>query len=762
MNGFLSPTADAAQVQLAARLEATSVPPMLPHPNGSNDNKIGRNNIRRDSRQDMWFVSQELLPLSSSVTSSRAPSHVGSVLGESVTSACPPTNLLAIAQGQILQVSRQGQLARAEGTQGSKSVLLETLEALASRQYPLSCATSVDLTDCRQDGTPPNMRVSRAARNPCLVLSLNGGNHVRAASSTCVEKVVCTVSLGSQSFQTLAAPLGAQGIWNECTVCVFALDINQLQLLSSPLVEDGDKQDTQDTHDMQDQKGKQQARIRRERKRRNCVLAISCALVQPSGNKCVIGRVNLDLKALLHLATNPPSHTKSDTVAHLLDASSNPVCCPDAQGRMQKASIYFNVAEFGLSAWVPAATATSTLTWAPLSLDDFLQTVNEPHGTSTQAPPPCHALSHTPFHTPSHCQFANDELDNDAGGEERHWRERLEQVTDSLWINAAVIILVLIDMVLAIAFHFSAKQDAVTPPAVLVIQSFILAGFVFELLLRYVAKQERFWRSLWNIFDLLVILSSVIIFLVIVAYGSGGEELSGAKTSTTSLRLASRFATALRIMRIMLTLRKAHHLDIKSEMRGIVSQNKRRFKCCGFDLDLTYITDRVIAMSVPAFGGHSAYRNDIHVVSRFFVERHYSHFLIFNLCDTYISSDGVLGNYASDVFCRQCQRIPFEDHGPPLLVEMFHFCTQAARWNNLHDQNVIAVHCKGGKGRTGVMIAAFLLWTGHRRCAMDALELFSFRRTQNWDPSLGFNDDEDSDDMQKTTKSNQGYTYIHV
>jgi hypothetical protein len=36
----------------------------------------------------------------------------------------------------------------------------------------------------------------------------------------------------------------------------------------------------------------------------------------------------------------------------------------------------------------------------------------------------------------------------------------------------------------------------------------------------------------------------------------------------------------------------------------------------GFDLDLTYITDRVIAMSAPAFGGHSAYRNDIHLVSR--------------------------------------------------------------------------------------------------------------------------------------------------
>ena len=40
---------------------------------------------------------------------------------------------------------------------------------------------------------------------------------------------------------------------------------------------------------------------------------------------------------------------------------------------------------------------------------------------------------------------------------------------------------------------------------------------------------------------------------------------------------------------------------------------------------------------------------------------------------------------------------------------------------------------QGGKGRTGLMVSAFLLWTGHRRCALDALELFTFRRTRDYD-----------------------------
>jgi hypothetical protein len=44
------------------------------------------------------------------------------------------------------------------------------------------------------------------------------------------------------------------------------------------------------------------------------------------------------------------------------------------------------------------------------------------------------------------------------------------------------------------------------------------------------------------------------------------------------------------------------------------------------------------------------------------------------------------------------------------------------------------------------MIAAFLLWCGHRKCAMDAMELFTFRRTQNYDPLMGIDDSEEIDE----------------
>lgn len=43
--------------------------------------------------------------------------------------------------------------------------------------------------------------------------------------------------------------------------------------------------------------------------------------------------------------------------------------------------------------------------------------------------------------------------------------------------------------------------------------------------------------------------------------------------------------------------------------------------------------------------------------------------------------------------------------------------------------NVIAIHCKGGKGRTGMIIACLLLKQGIKDSPAEALTLFAQRRT---------------------------------
>lgn len=66
--------------------------------------------------------------------------------------------------------------------------------------------------------------------------------------------------------------------------------------------------------------------------------------------------------------------------------------------------------------------------------------------------------------------------------------------------------------------------------------------------------------------------------------------------------------------------------------RRLVSKQKQRLKQDGFDLDLTYITDQVIAMGLPAEGTSALYRNPQSEVIRFLNTYHEKQFKIYNLC----------------------------------------------------------------------------------------------------------------------------------
>ena len=57
-------------------------------------------------------------------------------------------------------------------------------------------------------------------------------------------------------------------------------------------------------------------------------------------------------------------------------------------------------------------------------------------------------------------------------------------------------------------------------------------------------------------------------------------------------------------------------------MRSMVSKKKKRYEEDGFDLDLTYITDRIIAMGFPSTGSEASYRNPVGEVQRFFAAKH--------------------------------------------------------------------------------------------------------------------------------------------
>ena len=211
-------------------------------------------------------------------------------------------------------------------------------------------------------------------------------------------------------------------------------------------------------------------------------------------------------------------------------------------------------------------------------------------------------------------------------------------------------------------------------------------------------------------------------------------------------------------------------------VRGLVSKKKRRFTESGFDLDLTcvcvsrrwlwmgararryaarscsmracaqghrpsartpspahplapqqrlrrYITPNVIAMGFPSSGREGLYRNPLPEVQRFFETRHSGRYRIYNLCSerAYDASD----------FLGRVVRMPFDDHNPCQVEVIPRFCADIDSWLSKHSENVVAIHCKAGKGRTGMMIACFLLHCGFRNTAEGALRWFGNVRTAN-------------------------------
>ena len=53
-------------------------------------------------------------------------------------------------------------------------------------------------------------------------------------------------------------------------------------------------------------------------------------------------------------------------------------------------------------------------------------------------------------------------------------------------------------------------------------------------------------------------------------------------------------------------------------IKHLVSKKKQRYQDSEFDLDMAYITDRVIAMGFPSVGVETMYRNDVNDVIAFF------------------------------------------------------------------------------------------------------------------------------------------------
>ncbi|XAR51693.1 Phosphatidylinositol-3,4,5-trisphosphate 3-phosphatase [Bertholletia excelsa] len=164
-----------------------------------------------------------------------------------------------------------------------------------------------------------------------------------------------------------------------------------------------------------------------------------------------------------------------------------------------------------------------------------------------------------------------------------------------------------------------------------------------------------------------------------------------------------------------------NYLSRSLSIRSLVSKQRRRMLVGGYDLDMSYITDRILAMSFPAEHMRSMYRNPLWQVKSVLDMRHNGHYMVYNLC--------IEQAYDPSHFHGRVERFPFDDNHVPPLAMIKSFCESVHYWLSSDSKNIAVVHCMAGKGRTGLMVCAYLVYCG--MSAEDALQLYAHKRTTN-------------------------------
>ena len=161
-------------------------------------------------------------------------------------------------------------------------------------------------------------------------------------------------------------------------------------------------------------------------------------------------------------------------------------------------------------------------------------------------------------------------------------------------------------------------------------------------------------------------------------------------------------------------------------LKRLVSKQKRRFQNEYFDLDMAYITDHVIAMGFPSTGCETFYRNSLKDVVKFFHFYHNDNVKIYNLC---LEKDRI---YDKNIFNKfQVGLFPATDHNPCPIKLILEFCIDICLYLIKNPEGIAAVHCKAGKGRTGVMICSYLIFSRLCETSEKAFRYYARIRTKD-------------------------------
>ncbi|XP_042620180.1 tensin-1-like isoform X5 [Cyprinus carpio] len=138
-----------------------------------------------------------------------------------------------------------------------------------------------------------------------------------------------------------------------------------------------------------------------------------------------------------------------------------------------------------------------------------------------------------------------------------------------------------------------------------------------------------------------------------------------------------------------------------------------------YEVDLVYITERIISVSFPSNVEEPSYSANIKEVATMLRSKHGDNYLLFNLSEK---------RFDISKLNPKVLDFGWPDHHAPALDKICSICKAMDTWMNADSHNVVVLHNKGNRGRTGVVVAAYMHYSNISASADQALDRFAMKR----------------------------------
>ncbi|XP_047439777.1 tensin-2-like isoform X2 [Mugil cephalus] len=161
--------------------------------------------------------------------------------------------------------------------------------------------------------------------------------------------------------------------------------------------------------------------------------------------------------------------------------------------------------------------------------------------------------------------------------------------------------------------------------------------------------------------------------------------------------------------------KKRGSIPRSKSMEGVMEHVMERH----YDFDLTYITERIISVFFLPDLEEQRYRRNLQEVASMLKSKHQDKFLLLNLSEK---------RHDITRLNPKVEDYGWPDFHAPPLDRICAVCKAMETWLTSDPNNVVVLHCKGHKGKTGVIVAAYMHYSKISAGADQALTTLAMRK----------------------------------